>query len=68
MVLDNGSGSIKLGLAGDKMPTVIQPAVVGTPQRYSLQMTGMDYKKHLKYGDVAMATAGVMHLGKKSSE
>ena len=64
VVLDNGCGIIKLGMATDKRPMVTQPSIVGTPQRYSLQMTGMDHKKHLKYGDVAMGAAGVMHLGR----
>ena len=30
VVLDNGSGFLKAGLAGDKEPTVIFPTVVGT--------------------------------------
>ena len=30
VVMDNGSGFLKAGLAGDKEPTIIFPAVVGT--------------------------------------
>ena len=63
VVLDNGSGIIKLGLAGSKMPTVVQPALYGIPKRYSLQMAGMDNKKDRQYGESATARAGVMQLG-----
>lgn len=63
VVLDNGSGVIKLGLAGGKMPYVIEPALYGIPKRYSLQMAAMDDKKDRLYGSSATAKAGVMHLG-----
>ncbi|XP_074629186.1 uncharacterized protein LOC141886805 isoform X2 [Acropora palmata] len=62
VVLDNGAGVIKLGMAGDKMPTVIEPAVYGIPKRYSLQMAGMDNKRDRLYGSSATAKAGVMQL------
>ena len=64
IVIDNGSGVIKLGLAGEKIPTVVQPALFGIPKRYSLQMAGMDNKKDRMYGDSATMRAGVMQLGK----
>lgn len=64
MILDNGSGVVKLGLAGSKTPTVVQPALYGIPKRYSLQMAGMDNKKDRQYGESATARAGVMQLGK----
>ena len=63
VVLDNGAGVIKLGMAGDKMPTLIEPAVYGIPKRYSLQMAGMDNKRDRLYGSSATAKAGVMQLG-----
>lgn len=62
VVLDNGAGVIKLGMAGDKMPTLIEPAVYGIPKRYSLQMAGMDNKRDRLYGSSATAKAGVMQL------
>lgn len=62
VVIDNGSGIIKLGLAGGKTPTVVQPALYGTPKRYSLQMAGMDNKNTRKYGNAATSRAGVMQL------
>ena len=64
MVLDNGSGVIKLGLAGGKMPSVVEPALYGVPKRYSLQMAGMDNKKDRLYGSAATGKAGVLQLGK----
>lgn len=63
VVLDNGAGVIKLGMAGDKMPTMIEPAVYGVPKRYSLQMAGMDSKRDRLYCSSATAKAGVMQLG-----
>ena len=63
-MIDNGSGIIKLGLAGDKTPAVVQPSLYGIPKRYSLQMAGMDNKKDRMYGDSAAMRAGVMQLGK----
>ena len=63
VVLDNGSAIIKLGLAGDRKPRVVQPALYGIPKRYSLQMAGMDNRKDRTYGDGAAMRAGVMQLG-----
>ena len=63
-MIDNGCGTIKLGLGGDKKPSVVQPNLYGIPKRYSLQMAGMDNKKDRKYGDAAAMKAGVMQLGK----
>lgn len=62
VVLDNGSGVIKLGLAGGKMPSVVEPALYGVPKRYSLQMAGMDNKKDRLYGSAATGKAGVLQL------
>ena len=63
VVLDNGSAIIKLGIAGDRKPRVVQPALYGIPKRYSLQMAGMDNRKDRTYGDGAAMRAGVMQLG-----
>jgi actin-related protein len=65
-VLDNGSGIIKLGYAGDRVPRVIQQNVSGIPQRFSMHITGMEsnLKDYKKYGNEAVAKAGVMHLSK----
>ena len=64
VVLDNGCGTIKLGFAGHKKPSIVQPTLYGIPKRYSLQMAGMDNKKDREYGDAAAMKAGVMQLGK----
>ena len=68
MVIDNGCGTIKLGMAGEKKPSVVQPALYGIPKRYSLQMAGLDNKKDRKFGDAAAMKAGVMQLGKLMTE
>ena len=64
VVLDNGCGTIKLGFAEHKKPSIVQPTLYGIPKRYSLQMAGMDNKKDREYGDAAAMKAGVMQLGK----
>lgn len=68
VVIDNGCGTIKLGMAGEKKPSVVQPALYGIPKRYSLQMAGLDNKKDRQFGDAAAMKAGVMQLGKLMTE
>jgi len=34
IVIDNGSGSVKGGFAGDDEPLIIIPTVIGRPKRY----------------------------------
>ena len=63
VVIDNGCGVLKAGFAGERKPRVVEPAVIGVPKRYSLQMTGMNSKKDRKYGLAATSGAGVLHLG-----
>ena len=55
-------------MAGDKKPSVVQPALYGIPKRYSLQMAGLDNKKDRQFGDAAAMKAGVMQLGKLMTE
>ncbi|XP_022794420.1 actin-100-like [Stylophora pistillata] len=62
VVIDNGCGTIKLGMAGEKKPSIVQPALYGVPKRYSLQMAGLDNKKDRQFGDAAAKKAGVMQL------
>ena len=68
MVIDNGCGTIKLGMAGEKKPSIVQPALYGVPKRYSLQMAGLDNKKDRQFGDAAATKAGVMQLGKLTAK
>ena len=41
IVIDNGSGMIKAGIAGDEAPRVSFPSVVGRPREEGV-MVGMD--------------------------
>jgi actin len=43
VIIDNGSGMCKAGLAGDDAPKTSFPAVVGRPKNQST-MVGMDHK------------------------
>ena len=40
LVVDNGSGMIKAGFAGDNAPRVVFPSIVGTPRN---QVSSRDY-------------------------
>lgn len=44
VVIDNGSGTIKAGHAGDEDPRNITPCIVGKPKDEQ-QMVGMDQKE-----------------------
>lgn len=60
IVIDNGSGMIKAGIAGDEAPRVSFPAVVGRPKQQGI-MVGMDQKEHY-IGYEAMAKRGVLDI------
>jgi len=60
IVIDNGSGNMKAGLAGDDAPRAIFPAVVGVP-KYDETMVGMGHKETL-VGDEAQGMRGVLVL------
>lgn len=60
IVIDNGSGNIKAGLAGDDAPKSVFPSVVAYP-KYAETMVGMGHKESL-VGDEAEGMRGVMLL------
>lgn len=60
VVIDNGSGNIKAGLAGDDAPKSVFPSVVAYP-KYEEAMVGMGHKETL-VGDEAQGMRGVMKL------
>jgi actin-related protein len=60
VVIDNGSGNIKAGLAGDDAPKSVFPSVVAYP-KYEEAMVGMGHKEVL-VGDEAQGMRGVMKL------
>ena len=53
VVLDNGSGMMKAGFAGDDAPRAVFPAITGRP-RYTNYMVGMGHKDTY-VGDEAQA-------------
>jgi len=60
IVIDNGSGNIKAGLAGEDQPKSVFPSVVAYP-KYEEAMVGMGHKESL-VGDEAQGMRGVMKL------
>jgi actin len=60
VVIDNGSGMVKAGFAGDDAPTCVFPSLVGCP-RFENVMAGVSHKA-LYVGDEAQAKRGILHL------
>jgi actin beta/gamma 1 len=60
VVIDNCSGNIKAGVAGDDAPRSVFPSVVAYP-KYEETMVGMGHKESL-VGDEAQGMRGVMKL------
>eukprot|EP00330_Aristerostoma_sp_ATCC50986_P010896 CAMPEP_0114580306 /NCGR_PEP_ID=MMETSP0125-20121206/4623_1 /TAXON_ID=485358 ORGANISM="Aristerostoma sp., Strain ATCC 50986" /NCGR_SAMPLE_ID=MMETSP0125 /ASSEMBLY_ACC=CAM_ASM_000245 /LENGTH=315 /DNA_ID=CAMNT_0001771799 /DNA_START=25 /DNA_END=972 /DNA_ORIENTATION=+ len=60
VVIDNGSGMCKAGLAGEDAPSVVFPAVTGRA-KYQSGMIGTE-QKDLYIGEEAMAKKGVLKL------
>lgn len=60
IIIDNGSGVMKAGFAGDNQPTVKFPSIVGRP-RTKNAMIGVESKSEY-IGDEAMKMRGVLNL------
>jgi len=58
VVIDNGSGRCKTGIAGEDSPKSVFPAVIGTPKQKGI-MVGSGAKDEY-IGDAAMARRGVL--------
>lgn len=60
VVIDNGSGMVKAGLAGEDAPRAVFPAIVGRP-KHANAMHGVAMKEEY-IGDEAFAKKGILNL------
>ena len=60
IIIDNGSGMVKAGFAGEDAPRAVFPAMVGRPKHQSA-MQGVSQKSEY-IGDEAMQKRGILNI------
>jgi len=60
VIIDNGSGMMKAGFAGEEAPSAVFPSIVGRPKNASA-MQGIN-SKNLFIGDEANQKRGILNL------
>lgn len=61
IVLDNGSGTIKLGFAGDDAPRVVFPNIIGYERHVSTTVADTT-KKEFSIGDTALKYKSLLNI------
>ena len=62
IIMDNGSGYLKMGFAGDQFPRCTIPTIVGTPELRSGQQVGDVQLKEVMYADEANPHRGLLQI------
>jgi len=60
IIIDNGSGMVKAGFAGEEAPRAVFPSIVGRPKGSSAMQGVMQKSEYI--GDEAMAKRGILNL------
>jgi actin-related protein len=61
VIIDNGSGFMKAGLAGEEVPSAVFPAIVGRP-KHGQMMAGTEADREYFMGSEALSKRGVLQI------